>query len=83
MPAKNERKPEHTVTMESKIRARIQQLERERDNFVQQANQQVAGYNGAIVELQRLLNSEKKDAIETDSEHKENEDNSDHTTEVR
>jgi hypothetical protein len=41
--------------MEEKVQARIEQLEKELDQFVVQANQQVAAYNAAIAELKKLL----------------------------
>lgn len=46
---------------EDRIRRRIEQLEHERDQFVQQANQQIAGYNAAIGELRALLEPEVAD----------------------
>ena len=37
------------------IETRITELEAERDQFVQQANQQLAAYNATINELKRLI----------------------------
>lgn len=37
------------------VQRRIQEIEAERDQFVQQANQQVAAFQGAINELRRLI----------------------------
>ena len=39
----------------TQIGGRIAELEREREQFVAQANQQVAAYNAGIGELKRLL----------------------------
>ena len=41
-----------------KVKARIAQLEQERDMLIQQANQQISSYNGAILELKALLEPE-------------------------
>jgi hypothetical protein len=39
----------------NKLRERIRELTEQRDGFVQQANAQIAAINGAIGELERLL----------------------------
>ena len=44
--------------MEERIKARIEELTKQRDRFVQEANQQVAAANGAIGELEALLQPE-------------------------
>ena len=41
------------------IKARIVELEKERETFLSQANQQIAAYNGAIAELKRMIESDK------------------------
>ena len=41
--------------MEERIRARIAEIEAEREQFVAQANQQIAAFNGAIQALRGLL----------------------------
>ena len=41
--------------MDERLRARLIELESERARFVEAANRQIAGYNGAIGELRRLL----------------------------
>jgi len=41
--------------MKDKIEQRIELLKQERDNFIKNANTQIAAYNGAIAELERLL----------------------------
>lgn len=46
--------------MKDTIERRIAELKEQRDQFVQQANQQVAALNGAIQELERLLNPPKE-----------------------
>jgi hypothetical protein len=38
-----------------KLRERIRELTEQRDGFVQQANAQIAAMNGAIGELERLI----------------------------
>ncbi len=43
---------------QQRIEARIEQLKQERDQYVAQANQQLAAYNGAIGELETLLKPE-------------------------
>lgn len=53
---------EPTFTAES-IRARIADLEQERDSFVQQANQQIAMLNGAIRGLEGLLSENGQEEI--------------------
>jgi hypothetical protein len=40
-----------------KLRERIKELTEQRDNFIQQANGQIAAFNGAIGELERLIES--------------------------
>ena len=52
-------KPEVKLTIEEEVKERLTALEKERDSFVAQANQQIAAYNGAIGELRRLI--EKKE----------------------
>lgn len=42
--------------LRQRIEARIEQLTREREQYVAQANQQIGAYNGAIGELEALLN---------------------------
>ena len=42
-------------TFEDKIRARIAELTKSRDEFVAQANQQISALNGGIAELELLL----------------------------
>jgi hypothetical protein len=54
--AKN--KSEEKKPLEDVVKERIAALEKERDNFVLQANNQVAAYNGAIGELKRLIEPE-------------------------
>ena len=44
--------------MEERIRARIEALKAQRDQFVAEANQQIAAANGAIGELEALLQPE-------------------------
>ncbi len=44
--------------MEERIKARIAQLEAERDRLVAQANQRLSAYEGAIGELKALLQVE-------------------------
>lgn len=44
--------------MEERIRARIAEIEAEREQFVAQANQQIAAFNGAIQALRSLLEAE-------------------------
>lgn len=56
MDAKN--KSEEKKPLEDVVKERIAALEKERDNFVLQANNQVAAYNGAIGELKRLIEPE-------------------------
>lgn len=46
------------------IRARIQKIEQERDRFVQEANRQIAAFNGAIQALTALLAPEPEPAPE-------------------
>lgn len=41
--------------MEEQIRQRIAELEKAREQFVREADQQIGAYTGAIVELKRLL----------------------------
>jgi hypothetical protein len=41
--------------MEEQIKARIAELEKEREQVVAQANQQIAAYGGAIAELKKLI----------------------------
>ena len=43
---------------EDKVKARIAELTKTRDEFVQQANQQIAAMNGGIAELNQLLKPE-------------------------
>jgi hypothetical protein len=40
-----------------KLRERIRELTEQRDQFIQQANGQIAAFNGAIGELERLIES--------------------------
>ena len=51
---------EMTVTMEREIRERLADLEAGREVFVREANERLAGYNGAIGELKRLLEEPQK-----------------------
>jgi len=44
--------------VEERIRARIEELKEQRDRFLQEANQQIAAANGAIGELEALLQPE-------------------------
>ena len=46
------------------IEKRVAELERERDTLIQQANQQVSAYAGAIGELKRLLEPPKPEIAE-------------------
>ena len=46
---------------EEALLERIKELVEERDNYVQQANSQVAAYNGAIQALRDLLNPPKEE----------------------
>lgn len=48
--------------MKDQIQARIAELEKERDTFVHQANQQIVAYNAVITELQRLIAPPEPDA---------------------
>ena len=50
---------------EERIKARIAQLKAEREQFVVQANNQVAGMNGAIAALEELLVPEEANAPPT------------------
>jgi F420-0:gamma-glutamyl ligase len=49
-------------TLKENIIARIEALIKERDVFVIDANKNIAAYNGAISELQRLIEPEKQEA---------------------
>ena len=40
---------------EIKIKARIEELKAQRDKFLAEANQQLAAFNGAIGELERMV----------------------------
>jgi len=40
---------------EEAIQARIEELKAQRDKFLAEANQQLAAFNGAIAELERLV----------------------------
>lgn len=44
--------------MEERIKARLEALKEQRDRFVVEANQQIAAHNGAIGELEALLEPE-------------------------
>jgi len=48
-------KEKKMTELEERIGERIEQLKKQRDQFVLQANQQVAACNGAISELEQLL----------------------------
>lgn len=52
--------------MEQKIKDRIAQLEREREQLIEEANQRIASYNGAIAELRGLLRQEDEAQEETE-----------------
>ncbi len=54
-------------SLEERIRERIAEMEKERDEFVQRANQSVAAYNGGIAELKRLLEPPKPGATDEQS----------------
>ena len=56
--------------METKIKERIKQLKIERDSFMEQANKQLAYLNGAIEEMEKLLNplGEEKDGDTNDNQ---------------
>ena len=43
---------------EERIKARIEALKAQRDKLIQDANQQIAAHNGAIGELEALLQPE-------------------------
>ena len=43
---------------EERIKARIEALKQQRDRFIAEANQQIAAANGAIGELEALLEPE-------------------------
>jgi hypothetical protein len=47
--------PVMTVTMEQALRERLGELEGARERFVQEANERLGVYNGAIGEVRRLL----------------------------
>lgn len=49
---------------EEKIKVRIAALKDQREKFVEQANQQLAALNGAIAELEALIEPE-TEAVET------------------
>ena len=51
---------EEKKPLEDEIKERIVILEKEREIFVLQANNQIAAYNGAIAELHRLIEPEAK-----------------------
>ena len=40
---------------EQEIKARLEELKAQRDKFLNEANQQLAAFNGAIAELERLV----------------------------
>lgn len=46
------------MTLQEQLAARIAELTQQRQQFVEQANQQLAATNGAIAELERLLKSQ-------------------------
>ena len=46
--------------MDEKLKTRIAELTAERDMFVQEANTQIAYYNGQIAALQELLDPPEK-----------------------
>ena len=50
--------------LEKKVRDKITEIEQRRDNFVQQANQQVAGWQQQIRDLKEIIGEElpKEDA---------------------
>lgn len=50
---------------EDRIRKRIEEYKAQRDQFVQQANQQIAALNGAIQALEALLQPEEDDGGDT------------------
>ena len=54
--------------MEERIRARIEALKAQRDRFLQEANQQIAAANGAIGELEALLQPEPEPKAEKEAE---------------
>jgi len=41
--------------MKNELQARIEQLTKERDEFIVQANAKIAAINGGIAELERLI----------------------------
>ena len=51
--------------IEERIRARIEEIRRERDQFVIGANNRVAEMTGAIIALEALLVPEEADAAPT------------------
>ena len=52
---KNENKSNGGKIFIEEIKERIAALEKERENFVIEANKEIAAYNGAIMELKRLI----------------------------
>jgi len=54
--------------VEERIRARIEALKAQRDRFLQEANQQIAAANGAIGELEALLQPEPEPKAEKEAE---------------
>ena len=50
--------------MEAKIKQRIDELKQERDTLIKNANAQIAAYNGAIAELENLLDAPAEDSPE-------------------
>jgi len=51
----NENKSNGGKILVEEIKERIAGLEKERENFVIEANKEIAAYNGAIMELKRLI----------------------------
>jgi len=51
----NENKSNEGKILVEEIKERIAGLEKERENFVIEANKEIAAYNGAIMELNRLI----------------------------
>lgn len=52
---------ERAIT-EATIRAEIARMEAARDDFIQQANREIASYNGGIIALRALLTPQDNDA---------------------
>lgn len=43
------------LTLEERVKQRLDSLRAERDDFIVQANKQIAAYNGAIMALEELV----------------------------